>query len=209
MINNHSTIKSRMFKGSDEMLVLPIKKKWFDMILFGEKKEEYREIKSYWTKRFSKYFEIEERMLLKRVDDFFKIKQGKSFLLLAGGKTKNIKLRNGYSNASPYVIVKVTLLIGEGMVEYGAKINETYYCLKILDILEIGNIENPALKFEELKPNMKVWDKLSNRYIQIYKTAILEDMVIKKWIYIKENSLCMTWFEENRFYKICVIDNID
>ena len=26
------------------MLVLPIKKKWFDMIASGEKKEEYREI---------------------------------------------------------------------------------------------------------------------------------------------------------------------
>lgn len=190
------------------MLTLPIKKKWFDMIINYEKDCEYREVKPYWTKRFSKYFEIEERKLLKRVDYFFEIKQGKSFLLLAGGKTKNIKLRNGYSNADPYVIVKVTLLIGEGTVEYGAKINETYYCLKILDILEIGNIENPALRFEELKPNMKVWDKLSKRYIQIYKTAILEDMVIKKWIYIKKNSLCMTWFEENRFYKICVIDNI-
>ena len=28
------------------MLILPIKKKWFDMILSGEKKEEYREIKN-------------------------------------------------------------------------------------------------------------------------------------------------------------------
>lgn len=28
------------------MLILPIKKKWFDMILSGEKKEEYREIKA-------------------------------------------------------------------------------------------------------------------------------------------------------------------
>ena len=26
------------------MLVLPIKKKWFDMILSGEKKEEYRDL---------------------------------------------------------------------------------------------------------------------------------------------------------------------
>lgn len=34
------------------MLTLPIKKKWFDMILSGEKKEEYRKIKPYWTKRF-------------------------------------------------------------------------------------------------------------------------------------------------------------
>ena len=29
------------------MLILPIKKKWFDMIVSGEKKEEYREIKHY------------------------------------------------------------------------------------------------------------------------------------------------------------------
>ena len=34
------------------MLTLPIKKKWFDMILSGEKKEEYREIKPYWFIRF-------------------------------------------------------------------------------------------------------------------------------------------------------------
>jgi len=32
------------------MLTLPIKKKWFDMIASGEKKEEYREIKEYYEK---------------------------------------------------------------------------------------------------------------------------------------------------------------
>jgi hypothetical protein len=37
-----------------EMLVLPIKKKWFDMILSGEKKEEYREIKPYYDSRLNK-----------------------------------------------------------------------------------------------------------------------------------------------------------
>ena len=40
------------------MLILPIKRKWFDMIKSGEKKEEYREIKPYWTKRFENYYEI-------------------------------------------------------------------------------------------------------------------------------------------------------
>lgn len=34
------------------MLTLPIKKKWFDMIVSGEKKEEYREIKPYYDSRF-------------------------------------------------------------------------------------------------------------------------------------------------------------
>lgn len=34
------------------MLILSIKKKWFDMILSGKKKEEYREIKPYYKSRF-------------------------------------------------------------------------------------------------------------------------------------------------------------
>lgn len=38
------------------MLTLPIKKKWFDMILSGEKKEEYREIKEYYETRFQNLF---------------------------------------------------------------------------------------------------------------------------------------------------------
>lgn len=33
------------------VLILHIKKKWFDLILSGEKKEEYREIKPYWSAR--------------------------------------------------------------------------------------------------------------------------------------------------------------
>lgn len=32
-------------------LTLSLKKKWFDMIASGEKKEEYREISPYWIKR--------------------------------------------------------------------------------------------------------------------------------------------------------------
>lgn len=35
----------------DNTLVLVLKKKWFDMIDSGIKKEEYREIKDYWIRR--------------------------------------------------------------------------------------------------------------------------------------------------------------
>ena len=38
-----------------KMLVLPMKKKWFDMILSGKKKEEYREFKPYWNSRVDKW----------------------------------------------------------------------------------------------------------------------------------------------------------
>ena len=40
------------------MLHLTLKKKWFDMILSGEKKEEYREIKPYWTSRLKLDFRV-------------------------------------------------------------------------------------------------------------------------------------------------------
>ncbi len=37
-----------------KVLHLTLKKKWFDMIASGEKKEEYREMKPYWQKRLVK-----------------------------------------------------------------------------------------------------------------------------------------------------------
>lgn len=37
-----------------KILHLTLKKKWFDMILSGEKTEEYRDIKPYWTDRLFK-----------------------------------------------------------------------------------------------------------------------------------------------------------
>jgi len=40
------------------ILHLTLKKKWFDMIISGEKREEYREIKPYWNKRLNKKFDV-------------------------------------------------------------------------------------------------------------------------------------------------------
>jgi len=40
-----------------KILHLTLKKKWFDMITSGEKKEEYREIKDYWVKRLHKEYD--------------------------------------------------------------------------------------------------------------------------------------------------------
>jgi len=42
--------------------VIYVKKKWFDLIASGEKKEEYRELKPYWQKRLLKF---KKRDLLK------------------------------------------------------------------------------------------------------------------------------------------------
>lgn len=41
-------------------LTLPLKRKWFDMIKSGEKKEEYRELKYHWLIRLFRVKEIQE-----------------------------------------------------------------------------------------------------------------------------------------------------
>ena len=41
-----------------KVLTLTVSKKWFDMIVAGEKTEEYREIKTYWIKRLTTNCEV-------------------------------------------------------------------------------------------------------------------------------------------------------
>lgn len=94
------------------MLILPIKKKWFDMILSGDKKEEYREIKPYWTKRFDNLFPFGQY----------------------DGYEEKIMFRNGYSKSSPSFIAKCTLSVGTGKEEWGAEKDKKYFVLKIQDI---------------------------------------------------------------------------
>ena len=42
-----------------KILTLTVRKEWFDMIVAGEKTEEYREIKMYWLKRL--FYQIKDR----------------------------------------------------------------------------------------------------------------------------------------------------
>lgn len=107
------------------MLTLPIKKKWFDLILSGEKKEEYREIKPYWTTRFKSIiggYDF-ERFIINGVSLNFAV-----------------RFQNGYSPNSSSFDADVYLEKGTGKPEWGAKPKEEYYVLKI------GKIYNVSLK---------------------------------------------------------------
>lgn len=95
------------------MLILPIKREWFAMIISGEKKEEYREIKPYWTKRFQSYGLLDEN--------------GK----VVPYTHRIIKLQNGYGKHSPYVCVDVRLFIRKGNEKWGAEKDKKYYVLRI------------------------------------------------------------------------------
>ncbi len=107
------------------MLVLPIKKKWFDMILSGEKKEEYREIKPYYTTRFVNAGFLEHTF-------------NKNCTAPTYNRTV-IMFRNGYSSNSPSFTAEVGLRIGTGHSEWGAEPGRKYYVLKILEISDVKN----------------------------------------------------------------------
>ncbi|MCI8409314.1 MAG: ASCH domain-containing protein [Lachnospiraceae bacterium] len=112
------------------MLTLPTKKKWFDMELSGEKPEEYREIKPYWTTRFLKWLGFE------------KGEENKMLTMIKHGyftKPRKIKFQNGYSANAPYFITMCTPQIGTGKEEWGAEAGKEYYVLKIHEIIEKKN----------------------------------------------------------------------
>ena len=100
------------------MLTLPIKKKWYDMILAGEKKEEYREQKPYYTKRF-----VSLGLL-------------SPWLNAPTGEQRDILLRNGYGHNAPTAKATVTLRIRSGVPEWGAEPGVQYYVLEILEVNE-------------------------------------------------------------------------
>lgn len=106
------------------MLTLPIKKKWFDMIKSGEKKEEYREIKPYYASRF--------------YNNYIASGVGLEWILNNNPIVyQDIILRNGYSKNSPSIICYVHIEKGTGKEEWGAEPNKLYYVLKILSVKEI------------------------------------------------------------------------
>lgn len=113
------------------MLTLPIKKKWFDMIVSGEKKEEYREIKPYYDSRFMNAFGF----LLVGGQMVWRGSTGRNPEAVAG----TVVFRNGYSKDSPEVVCKCTLQFGKGKPEWGAEPGKLYYVLKIEKVEEVRN----------------------------------------------------------------------
>lgn len=101
-----------------KLLILPIKGKWFHMILKRIKGDEYREIKDYWTTRFKKIGLLDE--------------DGKPT-----GREKDVIFQNGYGKNVPRFTAKVTLSIGTGKEEWGAEPGVEYYVLHVLDIKDV------------------------------------------------------------------------
>lgn len=86
------------------MLILPIKRKWFDMILSGEKKEEYRDIKPYYDTRL--------------MDAFGMIWVGDELIRapmpeLQKNRVQLVAFRNGYGKDVPTIWTECSLSAGQ------------------------------------------------------------------------------------------------
>ena len=109
------------------MLTLPIKTRWFDMILSGEKKEEYREIKEYYETRFQNLFGAITIYPLYPPDNFldrseFELLQGEAVPEeIRKDSVQEIIFRNGYSKDSKAIKARCRLRIGKGRPEWGAE----------------------------------------------------------------------------------------
>lgn len=111
------------------MLTLQIKKKWFDMIASGEKKEEYREIKEYYNTRFMNTFGfIEIRGKMYHGEDIPEE--------IRREWPVPVRLRNGYSVDAPEITVMCNLRIGTGKTEWGALPGHIYYVLEIVEAVK-------------------------------------------------------------------------
>lgn len=102
------------------MLTLPIKKQWFNMILNGDKKEEYRSLTPYYMSRFKNIFEMYPYSKIPTSWD-------KHWIIL----------RNGYAATSPSIMVYCSLSIGPGNPAWGAEDGEEYYVLSIHEISHV------------------------------------------------------------------------
>ncbi len=100
----------------EKILDLPLKAKWYDMIESGEKREEYREIKPYWSKRLSGLY-------------------APSFSHSYENQQANVKgythvrFRYGYTKRTMlYNIDEIT--IGRGNPNWGAPIDKDVFIIK-------------------------------------------------------------------------------
>lgn len=107
----------------EKTLHLTLKKKWFDMIASGEKKEEYREIKPHWIKR------LFNNQALKTWDvRDFGHNGCKSFDVIV--------FRHGYASNAPEIKVECKgIKVGYGVNSWGAEWGQKYFVIKLGEIL--------------------------------------------------------------------------
>lgn len=110
-----------------EILHLTLKRKWFEMILHGEKKEEYRDNTSYWISRL-----LDGAIVTAPTIYPYKPK-----------KFDIVRFRNGYQKDSPTFDIEFKgLELSTGNPEWGAFPDRLCFVIKLGDIIKDDKYEN-------------------------------------------------------------------
>jgi hypothetical protein len=116
-----------------KVLHLTLKKKYFDMIASGEKKEEYREIKPYWADRLTWHEHHDRISCINSLEDELYADSERTYKT---GVYKNwfdvVEFKNGYGKNSPKIRLKFKCIThGEGRPEWGAEPGKKYFVIKL------------------------------------------------------------------------------
>jgi hypothetical protein len=112
-------------------LHLTLKKKWFDMIASGEKKEEYREIKPYWTSRL-----VDELRASEEGKDFAFEHVGFWWEMQTPRAYDSVTFTNGYGKNRPSITLSIRdITDGYGKEDWGAEYGKPYFIIKLGKIL--------------------------------------------------------------------------
>ena len=115
------------------ILHLTLKKKWFDMILSGEKKEEYREIKKHWAVR------LINPMCLCTWGDKVEIYKSDVFYTFKGFDV--VKFTNGYAANAPSLLIECKgIEIGTAKPEWSDNWQGEVFKIKLGEILEYPTV---------------------------------------------------------------------
>jgi len=136
--------------GRVQKIVMPLvlKKKWFDMILSGEKTEEYREIKDYWARRFLYSTEqggLEWGAWVEMWEDLchpFNRHNGPGDLMryfcVEFKHFDIIHFKNGYNKNAPEFKIEFNgFKVKPGRSEWGAEDGKYYFALQLGKVLEV------------------------------------------------------------------------
>lgn len=107
------------------VLHLTLKKKWWDMIASGEKKEEYREVKEYWISRLYDHDIVSRN----NVASYKKPTTKREFDI--------VEFKNGYRKTAPTVRLYCEgIEIRSGRKEWGAEPGKEYFVIKLGEIIK-------------------------------------------------------------------------
>lgn len=137
-----------MMAKDNKTLHLVLKRKWWDMIESGEKKEEYRDFTPFYVKRlcdnpcFNKQGEIIERNIIDKWTLDACEKRGIDLKTAwANGNIipkdySSVTFHFGYTNKTMVYSVK-DISVGEGRTEWGAETGKEYFIIKLGERIDV------------------------------------------------------------------------